>query len=163
MSTQKSMATAPSPSLADRITRPSTDTAQDEIAASAGGTTVTSWADDEETAPTALPAASTDEKKETHKDEKNEAPKDEKKEAPKDEKKEGTTDVKKEAIKDVKEAPKHAPDSVSQAQTDGAGATSNGSDLHEPNYDVEVKLSDIQADPNNPLYSVKSFEDLGGL
>ncbi|KAI9855150.1 MAG: RNA helicase required for poly(A+) mRNA export [Vezdaea acicularis] len=31
--------------------------------------------------------------------------------------------------------------------------------LHEPEYDVEVK----QADPNNPLYSIKSFEELGGL
>jgi ATP-dependent RNA helicase DDX19/DBP5 len=35
--------------------------------------------------------------------------------------------------------------------------------LREPDYNVEVKLSDIQADPNNPLYSVKSFEELGGL
>lgn len=29
------------------------------------------------------------------------------------------------------------------------------------NYDVAVKLADLQADPNNPLYSVKSFDDLG--
>ncbi|KAK6462290.1 RNA helicase required for poly mRNA export [Scheffersomyces coipomensis] len=28
-------------------------------------------------------------------------------------------------------------------------------------YDVKVKLADIQADPNSPLYSVKSFEELG--
>ncbi|OQD77631.1 hypothetical protein PENDEC_c002G07069 [Penicillium decumbens] len=35
------------------------------------------------------------------------------------------------------------------------------SELQEPDYSVEVKLSDLQADPNNPLYSVKSFEDLG--
>lgn len=35
------------------------------------------------------------------------------------------------------------------------------SDLNEPDYSVEVKLSDLQADPNNPLYSIKSFEDLG--
>jgi ATP-dependent RNA helicase DDX19/DBP5 len=46
-------------------------------------------------------------------------------------------------------------------QTDGAPAQLGGSDLREPEYNVEVKLSDLQADPNNPLYSVKNFEDLG--
>ena len=33
--------------------------------------------------------------------------------------------------------------------------------LREPQYDVEVKLHDLQEDPNSPLYSVKSFEQLG--
>ena len=28
-------------------------------------------------------------------------------------------------------------------------------------YQVAVKLQDLQADPNSPLYSVKSFEELG--
>ncbi len=28
-------------------------------------------------------------------------------------------------------------------------------------YEVAVKLQDLQADPNSPLYSVKSFDDLG--
>lgn len=46
-------------------------------------------------------------------------------------------------------------------QTDGSGVAGGGSDLHEPEYSVEVKLTDLQADPNNPLYSVKSFGDLG--
>ncbi|PLB43335.1 DEAD-domain-containing protein [Aspergillus steynii IBT 23096] len=46
-------------------------------------------------------------------------------------------------------------------QTDGASGQQGGSDLHEPEYTVEVKLSDLQADPNNPLYSVKNFGDLG--
>ncbi|RDW74414.1 ATP-dependent RNA helicase DBP5 [Aspergillus mulundensis] len=46
-------------------------------------------------------------------------------------------------------------------QTDGATPHQRGSDLAEPEYNVEVKLSDLQADPNNPLYSVKKFEDLG--
>lgn len=46
-------------------------------------------------------------------------------------------------------------------QQDGAGQDYKGSALQEPDYSVEVKLSDLQADPNNPLYSVKSFEDLG--
>ncbi|KAI9830876.1 MAG: RNA helicase required for poly(A+) mRNA export [Phylliscum demangeonii] len=48
-----------------------------------------------------------------------------------------------------------------EPRTDGASVGRNGSDLQEPDYEVEVKLSDIQEDPNNPLYSVKAFEDLG--
>jgi ATP-dependent RNA helicase DDX19/DBP5 len=28
-------------------------------------------------------------------------------------------------------------------------------------YEVAVKLQDLQADPNSPLYSVKAFEELG--
>lgn len=51
--------------------------------------------------------------------------------------------------------------SLSAANKDGASEVLGGSNLHEPEYDVEVKLSDLQADPNNPLFSVKSFEDLG--
>ena len=50
---------------------------------------------------------------------------------------------------------------LSMAQTDGAAEDLGGSHLQEPEYDVEVKLSDIQADPNNPLYSIKSFNELG--
>ncbi len=53
--------------------------------------------------------------------------------------------------------------SLGMAQTDGAGEELGGSNLQEPEYDVEVKLSDIQADPNNPLYSIKSFDELGLL
>jgi ATP-dependent RNA helicase DDX19/DBP5 len=28
-------------------------------------------------------------------------------------------------------------------------------------FEVAVKLQDLQADPNSPLYSVKAFEELG--
>lgn len=35
------------------------------------------------------------------------------------------------------------------------------SSLLKSEYEVKVKLADIQADPNSPLYSVKSFEELG--
>jgi ATP-dependent RNA helicase DDX19/DBP5 len=35
------------------------------------------------------------------------------------------------------------------------------SGLIEPAYDVEVKLSDLQADTHSPLYSVSSFAELG--
>jgi len=33
--------------------------------------------------------------------------------------------------------------------------------LIQNSYEVAVKLQDLQADPNSPLYSVKSFEELG--
>ena len=51
---------------------------------------------------------------------------------------------------------------LSNAQMDGATEAQNGSSqIYEPTYDVNVKLSDVQADPNNPLYSIKSFDELG--
>ena len=46
-------------------------------------------------------------------------------------------------------------------QDDGAAEPQNGSTLQEPEWDVEVKLADLQGDPNNPLFSAKKFEDLG--
>ena len=53
------------------------------------------------------------------------------------------------------------PSSVAGAQTDGAPRDIGGSGLHDSEYDVHVKLGNQQADPNNPLFSIKSFEDLG--
>ena len=51
---------------------------------------------------------------------------------------------------------------LAKAQTDGAVAELNGgTGIYEPEYDVDVKLSDVQADPNNPLYSIKTFDELG--
>jgi ATP-dependent RNA helicase DDX19/DBP5 len=50
---------------------------------------------------------------------------------------------------------------VEKAQTDGATEWLSGSSgLDEPEFDVNVKLADLQEDPNNPLYSVKSFDAL---
>lgn len=50
---------------------------------------------------------------------------------------------------------------LAKAQTDGATEAGNGTQgIYEPSYDVEIKLNDIQADPNNPLFSVKSFDQL---
>jgi ATP-dependent RNA helicase DDX19/DBP5 len=62
----------------------------------------------------------------------------------------------------VEESPAQEPQeaSLEQAQTDGSGPPGNGSALAEPEFKVEIKLADLQADPNNPLYSVKSFEEL---
>lgn len=51
--------------------------------------------------------------------------------------------------------------SLDMAQTDGSSSWLNGSaGLDEPEFDVNVKLADLQEDPNNPLYSVKSFAEL---
>ncbi|MCJ1272333.1 RNA helicase required for poly(A+) mRNA export [Puttea exsequens] len=49
-----------------------------------------------------------------------------------------------------------------QAQTDGATEPLGGtSGIYEPDYEVDVKLSDLQGDAANPLHSIKSFEELG--
>lgn len=48
-----------------------------------------------------------------------------------------------------------------EGQTDGASEFQLGSTgLLEPEFDVNVTLSDQQANPNDPLYSIKSFGDL---
>lgn len=47
------------------------------------------------------------------------------------------------------------------SQVDGATEPFGGSQLQEPEYEVAVKLADMQADPNNPLYSATTFEQLG--
>jgi ATP-dependent RNA helicase DDX19/DBP5 len=49
---------------------------------------------------------------------------------------------------------------VQGAQVDGAPVELRGRGLREPEYDVDVKLADIQADPHSPLFSVKSFDEL---
>ncbi|KAJ5721479.1 uncharacterized protein N7483_009413 [Penicillium malachiteum] len=61
------------------------------------------------------------------------------------------------------EAPAAAPVDAPNAENeeDGAGDACGGSSLQEPDYSVEVKLSDLQQDPDNPLFSVKSFQQLG--
>ena len=53
-----------------------------------------------------------------------------------------------------------APDTT-VPQVDGATEPFMGSELHEPEYEVNIKLADMQADPNNPLYSASTFEQLG--
>ena len=46
-------------------------------------------------------------------------------------------------------------------QTDGAGEWLGGSSLQEePDYEVNVKLSDLQSDKKSPLHSIKDFEEL---
>ncbi|KAG9974414.1 hypothetical protein KCU78_g22936, partial [Aureobasidium melanogenum] len=58
-------------------------------------------------------------------------------------------------------APATAPEQAAPSdQTDGASEFQMGSALLEPEFDVNVKLNDLQQDPNNPLFSVKEFRDL---
>ncbi|MCJ1270972.1 RNA helicase required for poly(A+) mRNA export [Lobaria immixta] len=60
------------------------------------------------------------------------------------------------------EGPSTQPSKSAMHQTDGAAETQNGSaGVIEPEFDVTVKLADAQADPTNPLYSIKTFEQLG--
>lgn len=51
---------------------------------------------------------------------------------------------------------------MSKAQTDGASEGLGGSSgIYDTSYEVNVKLSDLQANPDDPLFSIKSFEELG--
>jgi ATP-dependent RNA helicase DDX19/DBP5 len=59
------------------------------------------------------------------------------------------------------EAPAAAPEVEGDGQADGAAEEIGGSKLEEPEYDVEVKLHNLQEDPKNPLFSIKTFEELG--
>lgn len=62
---------------------------------------------------------------------------------------------------DIKKASEKSEKS-DKPSADGADSTEKAeSNLIQSNYEVKVKLADLQADPNSPLFSVKSFEDLG--
>ncbi|VEU20082.1 DEKNAAC100150 [Brettanomyces naardenensis] len=52
---------------------------------------------------------------------------------------------------ETKEEPKDEKEKEKEQQTN----------LIDSSYEVKVNLADLQADPDSPLYSVKSFEDLG--
>lgn len=62
---------------------------------------------------------------------------------------------------------KKSADELKKADTEKPAApkadekTKEESNLITSNYEVKIKLADLQADPNSPLYSVKSFEELG--
>jgi ATP-dependent RNA helicase DDX19/DBP5 len=53
-----------------------------------------------------------------------------------------------------------AAEAQAPEQVDGAVPEGDAPALADTKFNVEVKLADLQADPNNPLFSVKSFEDL---
>lgn len=58
----------------------------------------------------------------------------------------------------VEEAPKEKKEDVKE---ENAEETQPETNLIKSTYEVKVKLADLQADPNSPLFSVKSFEELG--
>ena len=69
---------------------------------------------------------------------------------------------------DEKTADKPADDKVDAAKLDSTETKEDAkpkatedSSLIRLEYEVKVKLADLQADPNSPLYSVKLFEELG--
>ncbi|KAF2689135.1 P-loop containing nucleoside triphosphate hydrolase protein [Lentithecium fluviatile CBS 122367] len=57
-----------------------------------------------------------------------------------------------------RETPAETP--AETAQADGSGPPGNGNALAESEYQVEVKLADLQMDKDSPLFSAKSFEEL---
>lgn len=57
-----------------------------------------------------------------------------------------------------------APDETSafaDAQVDGNVEPLNGSGLAEPDYEVEISLSDLQANEATPFHSAATWEDAG--
>lgn len=78
----------------------------------------------------------------------------------KTESKEEPTDATKEESSESKPA-EQAEQAEQPTEDDKQEAEDMRSQLIESSYDVQVKLADLQADPNSPLYSVKSFKDLG--
>ncbi|KFY74363.1 hypothetical protein V499_05625 [Pseudogymnoascus sp. VKM F-103] len=63
---------------------------------------------------------------------------------------------------EVASPPAESPKDVDKAQVDGSTEHQGGSALLPAGeYEVEVKLSDIQGDTSSPLYSINSFEELG--
>ncbi|KAL6452873.1 DBP5 ATP-dependent RNA helicase DBP5 [Candida maltosa Xu316] len=78
-------------------------------------------------------------------------------------KKEETTPevVKKEEQPKVEEPKKEEPKVDEKKDGDDETKKEDESNLIKSTYEVKVKLADLQADPNSPLYSVKSFEELG--
>ena len=62
----------------------------------------------------------------------------------------------------VNEKAENEMSEMSNAQTDGASGPAGGSSgIYDPSYEVNVQLSDLQANPDDPLFSIKSFEELG--
>ena len=76
----------------------------------------------------------------------------------KDEKKaEEVKEEKKEVVEEVKEEKKEEKKEVVEEKP----KEEEDEKLVKSTYEVKVKLADLQADPNSPLFSVKSFEELG--
>lgn len=54
------------------------------------------------------------------------------------------------------------PPAVTEAEVDGdGGALGDGPGLHEPEWDVEVSLSELQNNEATPFHSATTWQDLG--
>lgn len=65
------------------------------------------------------------------------------------------------AEQEIKESAADAKDEVKEPKAEPSTPAEPEENLIKSTYEVKVKLVDLQADPNSPLYSVKSFEELG--
>ena len=83
--------------------------------------------------------------------------KDEKKAEEQIKKVEEVKEEKKEVVEEVKEEKKEEKKEVVEEKP----KEEEDEKLVKSTYEVKVKLADLQADPNSPLFSVKSFEELG--
>ncbi|ODQ67762.1 DEAD-domain-containing protein [Nadsonia fulvescens var. elongata DSM 6958] len=61
-------------------------------------------------------------------------------------------------VKNDKNVADESPEKSDKSQ---ATEEERDTDLISSTYEVKVKLADLQADPDSPLYSIKRFEDLG--
>lgn len=55
----------------------------------------------------------------------------------------------------------NAANSDEKSDLENVNKSNKDTNLINSEYEVKVKLADIQADPNSPLYSIKSFDELG--
>lgn len=62
---------------------------------------------------------------------------------------------------DLKKKEEPAAEEKADEKADEKEEKEEDSNLIASTYEVKVKLADLQADPNSPLFSVKSFEELG--
>ncbi|KAL3233576.1 ATP-dependent RNA helicase DBP5 [Nakaseomyces bracarensis] len=66
------------------------------------------------------------------------------------------SEEKKDSVEEKKEAVEGKKDGEKKEER-----ANDDTNLIKSEYEVKVNLSDLQADPNSPLYSVKSFDELG--
>lgn len=66
-----------------------------------------------------------------------------------------------EADENKQQAEAEAAAGAAEAQVDGAVEELGGSGLQEPEWDVEVSLSELQANEATPFHSATQWQDMG--
>lgn len=66
-----------------------------------------------------------------------------------------------EADENKQQTEAEAATGAAEAQVDGAVEELGGSGLQEPDWDVEVSLSDLQANEATPFHSAAQWQDMG--